>query len=189
MRKNEVEDYYMDHIETLIDLTIDSSEITSKNLIHVNDFYSITKIIDNLVAKNEISSNNANELTGYYKSIFVEGARGTGKTTFLKTVYQHYNEVTDVAVLDFFDPTLIENKASIFLTVIALIRKMVFEKLDSCPYKKSNACDRKKWETCMGKLSEGLPVVDEFSSKVSVPNYWDDDFMIMEKGLNSVSSK
>ena len=57
MRKNEVEDYYMDHIETLIDLTIDSSEITSKNLIHVNDFYSITKIIDNLVAKNEISSN------------------------------------------------------------------------------------------------------------------------------------
>lgn len=188
MRKNEVEDYYMDHIETLIDLTIDSSEITSKNLIHVNDFYSITKIIDNLVAKNEISSNNANELTGYYKSIFVEGARGTGKTTFLKTVYQHYNEVTDVAVLDFFDPTLIENKASIFLTVIALIRKMVFEKLDSCPYKKSNACDRKKWETYMEKLSEGLPVVDEFSNKVSVPNYWDDDFMIMEKGLNSVSS-
>ena len=187
MRKNE-EDYCMNHIETVIDLTIDSGKITPKNLIHLNDFYSIKNTIDSLVPNNESISNNANELTGYYKSIFVEGARGTGKTTFLKTVYQYYKEETDVAVLDFFDPTLIENKASIFLTVIALIKKLVFEKLDSCPYKKTDACDRKKWETCMGKLSEGLPVVDEFSGKVSVPNYWDDDFMIMEKGLNSVSS-
>ena len=188
MRKNEVEDYCMNHIETVIDLTIDSGKITPKNLIHLNDFYSIKNTIDSLVPNNESISNNGNELTGYYKSIFVEGARGTGKTTFLKTVYQYYKEETDVAVLDFFDPTLIENKASIFLTVIALIKKLVFEKLDSCPYKKTDACDRKKWETCMGKLSEGLPVVDEFSGKVSVPNYWDDDFMIMEKGLNSVSS-
>lgn len=188
MRKNEVEDYCMNHIETVIDLTIDSGKITPKNLIHLNDFYSIKNTIDSLVPNNESISNNGNELTGYYKSIFVEGARGTGKTTFLKTVYQYYKEETDVAVLDFFDPTLIENKASIFLTVIALIKKLVFEKLDSCPYKKTDACDRKKWETCMEKLSEGLPVVDEFSGKVSVPNYWDDDFMIMEKGLNSVSS-
>lgn len=188
MRKNEVEDYCMNHIETVIDLTIDSGKITPKNLIHLNDFYSIKNTIDSLVPNNESISNNANELTGYYKSIFVEGARGTGKTTFLKTVYQYYKEETDVAVLDFFDPTLIENKASIFLTVIALIKKLVFEKLDSCPYKKTDACDRKKWETHMEKLSEGLPVVDEFSNKVSVPNYWDDDFMIMEKGLNSVSS-
>lgn len=178
----------MDYIETIIDLTIDSNEITQKNLIHLNDFYSITKTIDNLVPKNETTSNNSNELTGYYKSIFVEGARGTGKTTFLKTIYQHYEKNSDVAVLEFFDPTLIENKASIFLTVIALIKKLVFAKLDSCPYKKTDTCKRQKWEACMEKLSEGLPVVDEFSDKVSVPNYWDDDFMIMEKGLNSVSS-
>ena len=172
----------------IIDLTIDSSELTAKNVIHLNDFLTVKEKLSKLIPNDVGEIVKENDIEGYYKSIFVEGARGTGKTTFLKTVYQSYLDNDDIAVLDYFDPTLIENKASIFLTVISLIKKKVFAKLNSCPYKKTDLCDRKKWESCMENLSAGLSVVDEFSDNTSVPNYWDDDFMIMEKGLKSVNS-
>lgn len=178
----------MKSVETIIDLTIDSSELTAKNVIHLNDFLTVKEKLSKLIPNDVGEIVKENDIEGYYKSIFVEGARGTGKTTFLKTVYQYYLDNDDIAVLDYFDPTLIENKASIFLTVISLIKKKVFVKLNSCPYKKTDLCDRKKWESCMENLSAGLSVVDEFSDNTSVPNYWDDDFMIMEKGLKSVSS-
>lgn len=178
----------MKSVETIIDLTIDSSELTTKNVIHLNDFLTVKEKLSKLIPNDVGEIVKENDIEGYYKSIFVEGARGTGKTTFLKTVYQYYLDNDDIAVLDYFDPTLIENKASIFLTVISLIKKKVFAKLNSYPYKKTDLCDRKKWESCMENLSAGLSVVDEFSDNTSVPNYWDDDFMIMEKGLKSVSS-
>ena len=178
----------MKSVETIIDLTIDSSELTAKNVIHLNDFLTVKENLSKLIPNDVGEIVKENDIEGYYKSIFVEGARGTGKTTFLRTVYQYYVDNDDIAVLDYFDPTLIENKASIFLTVISLIKKKVFAKLNSCPYKNTDLCDRKKWESCMANLSAGLSVVDEFSDNVSVPNYWDDDFMIMEKGLKSVTS-
>ena len=163
----------------IIDLTIDSSELTAKNVIHLNDFLTVKEKLSKLIPNDVGEIVKENDIEGYYKSIFVEGARGTGKTTFLKTVYQYYLDNDDIAVLDYFDPTLIENKASIFLTVISLIKKKVFAKLNSCPYKKTDLYDRKKWESCMENLSAGLSVVDEFSDNTSVPNYWDDDFMII----------
>ncbi len=172
----------------VIDLTIDSKDFKEENIIHKNEFEQAKELIQNQIPENlqDITKNDA--LEGYYKTILVEGGRGTGKTTFLKNFFSKNiteRALKNIEILPFLDPTRIENKTSIFLTIISLIRECIYnefnEKINECGIE----CKRKSWNDILNKLAKGLPSIDDNPKE---PYYWDDDFMIMEKGLSATKS-
>lgn len=172
----------------VIDLTIDSKDFKEENIIHKNEFEQAKKLIQEQIPKNLQDITKNGDFEGYYKTILVEGGRGTGKTTFLKNFFNKNiteTSLKDIEILPFLDPTRIENKTSIFLTIVSLIRECIYnkfgEKINECGIE----CKRKSWDDILNKLAKGLPSIDDNHKE---PYYWDDDFMIMEKGLSATKS-
>lgn len=172
----------------VIDLTIDSKDFKEENIIHKNEFEQAKKLIQEQVPENLQDITKNDDFEGYYKTILVEGGRGTGKTTFLKNFFNKNiteTSLKNIEILPFLDPTRIENKTSIFLTIVSLIRECIYnkfgEKINGCGIE----CKRKSWDDILNKLAKGLPSIDDNPKE---PYYWDDDFMIMEKGLSATKS-
>ncbi|MGN0728902.1 hypothetical protein [Treponema sp.] len=171
----------------IIDLTIDSKDFTEQNVIHKSEFNKVKDFVKNQIESLKKSSDKEKDFEGFYKSILVEGGRGTGKTTFLKNFFNEniQKELSEVEILSFLDPTRIEDKSSIFLTVIALIKETVRNKFNEKANEAGIECKKKCWRDKLEKLAKGLPSINE---SPKTPYYWDDDFMIMEKGLSSTIS-
>lgn len=172
----------------IIDLTIDSRNFTEQNVIHKKEFKDVKKLIRSQIPDpQEKLSDKEQDFEGVYKTILVEGGRGTGKTTFLKTFFNDNikEEFSEVEILPFLDPTRIEDKSSIFLTVIALIKETVRNKFNEKENEAGIEYRKKYWHDKLEKLAKGLPSINE---SPKTPYYWDDDFMIMEKGLSSTIS-
>lgn len=171
----------------IIDLTIDSKEFTEQNVIHKVEFTKVKQFIKNQIKSIKKSSDKEHDFEGVYKTILVEGSRGSGKTTFLKTFFNQniQEELSEVEILSFLDPTRIEDKSSIFLTVIALIKETVRNKFNEKVNEAGIEYRKKCWHDKLEKLAKGLPSINE---SPKTPYYWDDDFMIMEKGLSSTIS-
>ena len=86
-------------------------------------------------------------------------------------------------ILDYFDPTLIEEKASVFLTIVSLICDKVNKRFDKCCDKEYLLHRKKAWQSVLNKFAKGLPAIDESKKNI---DYWDDATQIMEKGLEDV---
>lgn len=171
----------------IIDLTIDSRDFTEQNVIHKSEFNKVKDFIKNQIKSIKKSSDKEQDFEGVYKAILVEGGRGTGKTTFLKNFFNEniQKELSEVEILPFLDPTRIEDKSSIFLTVIALIKETVRNKFNEKVNEAGIEYRKKCWHDKLELLAKGLPSINE---SPKTPYYWDDDFMIMEKGLSSTIS-
>ena len=177
-----------DEVEkAIIDLTIDSREFTEQNVIHKAEFKKVKGFIEKQVTSLKKSSDKEQDFEGIYKTILVEGGRGTGKTTFLKAFFNEniQKEFSEIEILPFLDPTKIEDKSSIFLTIIALIKDKVKSGFNRKANEPGIEYREKCWKDKLEKLAKGLPSINESPRE---PHYWDDDFMIMEKGLSSTSS-
>lgn len=171
----------------IIDLNIDSRDFTEQNVIHKSEFNKVKDFIKNQIKSIEKHNGKAQDFEGVYKTILVEGGRGTGKTTFLKSFFNKniQKELSEVEILPFLDPTRIEDKSSIFLTVIALIKETVHNKFHEKANELGIEYRKKSWYDKLDQLAKGLPSINESPKE---PYYWDDDFMIMEKGLSSTIS-
>lgn len=122
----------------IINLTIDSKEFTERNVIHKFEFIKVKQFIKNQIKSIKKESYKAQDFEGVYKTILVEGGRGT--------VSNKFNEKVNEAGIEY----------------------------------------RKKcWNDKLEKLAKGLSSINE---SPKTPYYWDDDFMIMEKGLSSTIS-
>ncbi|MCW3084046.1 MAG: hypothetical protein JWP12_1412 [Bacteroidetes bacterium] len=119
-----------------------------------------------------------------HNTITVLGTRGSGKTTFLKSVFKHYKESKDIEIIDIIDPTLIEEKGHIFLTVISIIKEKVDLQLKD---EKHPSEDREKWSKIVNSLAFGLPSMDGVGGNLSESD-WQDPEYIMENGLKSVNA-
>lgn len=66
----------------IIDFTIDSRDFAEQNAIHKSEFNDVKKLIRSQIpAPQKKQSVKEQDLDGVYKTILVEGGRGTGKTT------------------------------------------------------------------------------------------------------------
>ncbi|MCZ8285470.1 MAG: hypothetical protein O9353_08420, partial [Bacteroidia bacterium] len=121
----------MSEIIIEIESSTDASAYELGKIIHKNEFKNVCELIDAKInfAKGNFKNLADESLPEKNNTISVFGARGTGKTSFLKSVKQHYANNEIVEQLDLIDPTMIEEKGHIFLTVIALINKKVLDKL------------------------------------------------------------
>lgn len=149
--------------------------------------YEIIERIETVKTNGNKKSDNIINTPITYNSILISGPRGAGKTSFLFSLRNNLKENTDIEILDFLDPTLIEEKAHIFFTIISLIKSKVEEKFNEI----GNDNDfliysKKSWYENLNKLARGLPLIDGACSKT--PDFWDDATHILNKALDDVNS-
>jgi len=128
-------------------------------------------------------------------TISILGSRGSGKTSFLLSLLKYYKDKeeykdkAEAEVLEIIDPTLIEEKGHVFLTILSLIEEAVCKKmkLDDCSPNDANYCLKKEWKDMLRKLADGLPSIDGIGLSMNDTNWQDAEF-IMDRGLKSVKA-
>ena len=100
----------------IIDLSssMNSRPFEKEEIIHNAEFERITELIDSKInnvskdcSKSSIRNRNNDTIT-------ILGPRGSGKTSFVMSVLKKYETSDDVEILEFIDPTLIEEKGKYY---------------------------------------------------------------------------
>lgn len=175
----------------IIDLTesMNSRSFEESNIIHKAEFKKVIALINDKIKNvRELKDENCDGQNRFNDTITILGSRGSGKTSFLMNILKNYENNNDVEVIELIDPTLIEEKGHIFLTLISLIQDKVENAIRR---KECNPCCkdyqlRKCWENKLKKLAAGLPSIDIDTG--SPYSNWDDPEHVMKKGLNAVKA-
>ena len=120
------------------------------------------------------------------RTITILGSRGSGKTSFMRSLMERYQE-EKVQIIQLIDPTLIEEKGHPFLIILSELDRLVRAQLDKedgvsrRPATSREAC----WEKALEKLAEGLPSLEPIGTNYA---QWEDAEYVMEKGLSRVAS-
>lgn len=127
----------------------------------------------------------------YHDSITVHGARGSGKTTFIVNLFSYVkskeSELSeDVAPLGVIDPTLIESKENILLTIISSIQRHVVDQTRQNSLAASK--EHKEWTDRLRTLARGLQLLDCIGPDKAYSDDWADDNWVLEKGLKNARS-
>ena len=180
--------------KVLIDLS-DSTYahgFAKQNRIHQVEFDAAMSLIENQI--NKIGAGDTYQkivLNRVHNTISIFGDRGTGKTSFITSIFDEIEKRNkgkgEVKILGLIDPTLMEEKAHIFLLVISMINdevKRVIEK-GTCEPGGEAYKQRMDWKTCVKKLAKGLPSLDKVGKDYNSTS-WQDDEYIMQKGLDDI---
>ena len=121
-----------------------------------------------------------------YNTILIDGSRGCGKTTFLSSM-KYYLDIKEesLCILPILDPTLIENKAHVFVTILSQINQLVIKSLNEIHNDNKYSALRKEWDEHLVSLSKGIPSI---YTRQPEPEYWDSADSIFLKDLESVNS-
>lgn len=181
----------MGNDKIIIDLSksMNACSFEGSDIIHKTEFDRVIELINNKITKLKEDDKNYIEIHKRYNdTITILGSRGSGKTSFLMSILQRYNGHDDIEIIELIDPTLIEEKGHIFLTLISLITDKVEKKISK------NECDpcckeyrqRKSWDDKLKRLAAGLPSID--IDNASLYSNWHDPEHVMRKGLESVKA-
>lgn len=183
----------MEHLNETNPVVIDLSQSTNaksfdnSNFLHALELMQAksfindrSKLIDDIKEKNVRDNIRLND------TITILGTRGSGKTSFLYKIYDEYRSSEDIEVLDVIDPTLIEEKGHIFLTIISEIVKRVDSELREKELN-PNPCYsmKKEWKQSVIKLARGIPSIGGINDRQDT---WNDPEYIMENTLRGVAS-
>lgn len=183
----------MENDKIIIDLSksLNARSFEETDIIHKAEFERVIELINDKITKANDGNSNCIEINQRYNdTITILGSRGSGKTSFLMSILYHCEKERnkDIEIIELIDPTLIEEKGHIFLTLISLITDKVEKKISK------NECDpcckeyrkRKSWDDKLKKLAAGLPSID--INNVSLYSNWHDPEHVMRKGLESVKA-
>ncbi|NMA74704.1 MAG: hypothetical protein GX963_11195 [Bacteroidales bacterium] len=185
----------MGNIEIKLQESTNAKAFNEDELIHKQEFDKarewITQRIDKASQKKKNDENLPEEekerkKVRLHDTITILGSRGSGKSSFIYSLLEYYKKEKNVVIINI-DPTLIEEKGHIFLTILSQISKevcKVLSKSDCNP--ESEAYHKNKvWRQKLKNLAAGLPSLD-----VIGPSYekWQDPEFVMDKGLRSVNA-
>ena len=173
---------------------------TEKNVVHRAEFRQVWALIDRFTE--EVKQENKSESTPktepaidkrrVHHTITLSGSRGSGKTSFLKTLIAEIENNSDskIAVLEIVDPTLIEEKGHIFLNIVARVKEridaLVDKKIQDKETSFRQSAEYKQWEESLNSLAAGLPMLDGINGGLD-PSDWNDTTFVMRDGLRRVS--
>jgi len=153
----------------------------------------------------------------YHDSIMIYGSRGSGKTSFMLSMFEMLKDCAndnqyskDIYVLGILDPTLIEEKEHIFIHILSLIKEHVDrhyhpaptygnvyqQKKCPCRYEQgecntvtiSDECYR-EWLGMLNLLAAGLPSLDGVGENDFLKSEkWHDPTYVLETGLRNTAS-
>lgn len=128
-------------------------------------------------------------LIRHHNTISIFGGRGSGKTSFLHTVFSECAQkyADQIEMLKIVDPTLVETKGHVFLWIISLINEKVEARLNMGETdRKSTDYDRRKeWKDAVRQLARGLHSLENVG--IGMKNeHWHDDYFVVESGLAQV---
>jgi len=197
----------------VVNIKLDTDQNTRalnvEEIIHPREFELVINLIKKSFLKVESGSvgirKNLNNIyrTRYHDTIVVSGSRGTGKTTFLMTLLKWIDSgelereeegnskfLSEIRVLPILDPTLIEQKAHPFVTIISLIYNTVIGYIDYYRVNCDDKFDRnhEKWNDCFNSLAEGLPVLDGIGNGALTGTEWDDPEYVMKEGIRKAKA-
>ncbi|MFJ5408286.1 P-loop NTPase fold protein [Pectobacterium punjabense] len=116
---------------------------------------------DPIDKKNNCQENNQlNKLQRRNNTIFVNGQRGTGKTTFLNAMLDFYStneNNTGICPLAFIDPTLIETHQNIIVDIVVKFKQLHDKKIKYCRDQEQYNDLNKQLE----QMAEGLRLLGE----------------------------
>ncbi|CAK0775275.1 hypothetical protein CCP2SC5_690005 [Azospirillaceae bacterium] len=147
----------------------------------------------NLIARLIEEKNLNNREYRVHNSITVNGGRGSGKTMFMlnliKTLQNPEEDaLKGVEIVPTIDPTLIENKENIVLTVLARIYEICQDKNGQCRCPPQGGDDDKafaKVETTLKDLSSGLSLLDGVGKKEYYGDEWSDSNYVVRRGMQA----
>lgn len=152
--------------------------------VHSLEFSTVIDYINNFVslAKQYPSKDNL------HQAITILGSRGSGKTSFLLNICEHCKKNFKVEVLDIIDPTLIEEKGHVFLSVLSAISEIVDNTIDESALQRSDFdhFTKKDWRNRLMRLANGIPSIDGIGNN-NADNWMDPEF-VMDAGLTAVSA-
>ena len=177
---------------------IDLSESTyahsfeEQNRIHQVEFDAAVALVENQI--NRIGKDKTSEkyvINRVHNTISIFGDRGTGKTSFIRSLFDAIGKKNkgkeEVMILGLIDPTLMEEKAHIFLLIISLINDRVKKVIEEGTCEPGGEAYRQRmdWNACVKKLAKGLPSLDKVGNDYKNSSWQDDEF-IMQKGLDDI---
>ncbi|XPV77826.1 MAG: hypothetical protein ACNI27_07850 [Desulfovibrio sp.] len=122
--------------------------------------------------------------------ITVDGRRGSGKTTFMLSAWNVLQDdwKEDIHFLGIIDPTLVETREHIFVTIVALIKKTVEQSYKSKHANASIEGKLRDWKESLKELSTGLKLLDGIGKNPMQDDLWLDEHLALEIGLKQASS-
>ncbi|WP_151960092.1 hypothetical protein [Acinetobacter bereziniae] len=158
----------------------DSIYLEKGNLIHS---YAYDRIKDIICSHLKKIKNKKNQLFKSNLSLFIDGTRGAGKSTFLKNAVKELEDLTDYHLekLIYIDPSKIELNEHIFLTLIAQLNRKIIKKYQS-NISTDNEYDAtyESWRKKLKKLAGGLRLLNSAKSPYDLI----DDDVFLDWGLD-----
>lgn len=127
-------------------------------------------------------------LTHRHETFGVFGDRGSGKTSFMMSLLEKCGkECPEAVVLRMIDPTFVEHKKPMALCVLAMINRLVDQKLkkSECSATGRNVDQRRRWEKVMKDIATGVIAIDQVG-KGYTDSLWQDVDYVYHTGLGKV---
>lgn len=179
----------MDNIIINLSESRNAQKFSKDNLIHVKEFERVNEWIDQRLKDiDKITehgyNDNRSESVRLHETITVLGTRGSGKTSFLLSVLDECSK-KDIEIINIIDPTLIEEKGHIFLTILSEIDNHVNKALNDreCSPERQDYFNKKKWNDQLKQMAKGLPAMDIINNGYQD---WCDPEYVMNTGLQNV---
>lgn len=175
---------------------IHEQAFTGNNIVHQAELQQVLDLIDQFIGeanqetllKSTSNTKSTTDKRRVHHTITLSGSRGSGKTSFLKTLIDKIRSKPNkykIEILDIVDPTLIEEKGHIFLNIVARVK----ERIDILVQKKEisfrQSREYKQWEESLNNLAAGLPMLDGINGGLD-PSDWNDTTFVMRDGLRRV---
>ncbi|MCP4352778.1 MAG: hypothetical protein GY795_45575 [Desulfobacterales bacterium] len=182
----------------IIDLNMrDAQSLKEEDIIQKEALAKLERLISNIyerakIFKKQCPNNNKQVMQRYHDVITIDGDRGTGKSTFILSIFElirkgEYPESVKAGFmpLGIIDPTLVEgDMANIFISIISRIKSAVDE------YIKKNEQEEKEivsWNDKLNRLARGLSSVEGIGTDRLKTESWDDHLYILQEGLKDAS--
>lgn len=184
------------------------------NLVHIREYDHVLDLLDKQIDKIGEYDRQCKEwdeepytYRTYNNSIAILGGRGSGKTSFLKSVLRYYHSGTNgkssengeidkddrrdkVKVLSLIDPTMLEDSGHVLVLIVSLIDKEVraaCERGDFDIHSESFE-NLRRWQVELRKISCGLAMLEGLGNGFKKEVNWQDDNFVMKKGFQAVSA-
>lgn len=171
-----------------LDNSLYAHAFTDDQQIHQEDLVKAMNIIRRQLQNTGVKENSGVFLSHLYRTIGVFGDRGSGKTSFMVSLLAKcQKELKNAEVLRMIDPTLVEHKKPIILSVISMIQQNVESVLKKreCQNLGESYAQKRTWDKLMEKISKGLVAIDNVGKDFDNA-MWQDEAYVMHTGLAKV---